>query len=100
MAARFDRGVFIGGLHQGCERDFVGYTRAFPERFTEERDDRLMNSVIGKYSGEINIYIKLRVSLAHLECHLRLCYVAKACIRVINVLQRVYSSILAVPVHH
>jgi hypothetical protein len=35
---------------------FDGYERVIPERFSEESDDRLMNSLIGKYSieGETN----------------------------------------------
>ena len=32
-----------------------GYSRVMPERFTAERDDRLMNSLIGKYSREVKI---------------------------------------------
>ena len=32
-----------------------GYERAMPDRFTEERDDRLMNSIIGKYAREIKV---------------------------------------------
>ena len=31
-----------------------GYTRVMPAQFTEERDDRLMNSIIGAYSVEGN----------------------------------------------
>merc|ERR1711935_607950 len=36
-----------------------GYKRDMPDRFTEERDDRLMNSVIGKYAREIKVKGKL-----------------------------------------
>ena len=31
----------------------TGYTRNIQNRFTEERDDRLMNSMIGAYSREV-----------------------------------------------
>ena len=30
-----------------------GYTRPMPEEFAAERDDRLMNSLIGKYAREV-----------------------------------------------
>ena len=30
-----------------------GYTRNMPDRFSEERDDRLMNSVDGAYAREV-----------------------------------------------
>ena len=33
--------------------DEHGYTRNIPNRFSEERDDRLMNSAIGSYAREI-----------------------------------------------
>ena len=33
----------------------TGYTRNMPNRFAEERDDRLMNSVIGNYAREIKV---------------------------------------------
>merc|ERR1712054_625493 len=36
-----------------------GYTRVVPERFTEERDDQLMESVIEKYAREIKVNGKL-----------------------------------------
>merc|ERR1711937_370903 len=32
-----------------------GYKREMPDRFTEERDDQLMNSVIGAYAREIKV---------------------------------------------
>ena len=31
----------------------TGYTRNMPNRFSEERDDRLMNSAIGAYAREV-----------------------------------------------
>ena len=31
----------------------TGYTRNMPNRFAEERDDRLMNSMIGAYAREV-----------------------------------------------
>ena len=34
---------------------FGGYTRVIPERFTQERDDRLMNSIVTKYAREIKL---------------------------------------------
>ena len=34
---------------------FGGYTRHVPERFTQERDDRLMDSLIQKYSIEMKV---------------------------------------------
>merc|ERR1712048_230894 len=36
-----------------------GYKRVVPERFTEERDDQLMESVIKKYAREIKVEGKL-----------------------------------------
>merc|ERR1711988_1781545 len=36
-----------------------GYKRVVPERFTEERDDQLMESVIEKYAREIKVEGKL-----------------------------------------
>ena len=33
----------------------TGYTRNMPNRFSEERDDRLMNSMVGSYAREIFI---------------------------------------------
>lgn len=36
-----------------------GYERGMPARFTEERDDRLMNSIVGKYAREIKVDGKL-----------------------------------------
>merc|ERR1719231_482107 len=45
-----------------------GYKRAMPARFDEERDDRLMNSVIGKYAREIKVKGKLTgVMMLNLE---------------------------------
>ena len=32
-----------------------GYERNVPNRFTEERDDRLMNSIISKYALEVKV---------------------------------------------
>ena len=32
-----------------------GYKREVPDRFTEERDDRLMNSIIKNYAREIKV---------------------------------------------
>ena len=31
----------------------TGYTRNMPARFSEERDDRLMNSMVGSYAREV-----------------------------------------------
>ena len=31
----------------------TGYTRNMPSRFSEERDDRLMNSMVGAYAREV-----------------------------------------------
>ena len=36
-----------------------GYERVIPGRFTQERDDRLMNSLIGKYAREVKLDGKL-----------------------------------------
>ena len=36
-----------------------GYDRVIPKRFTEERDDRLMNSLVGKYAREVKVDGKL-----------------------------------------
>jgi hypothetical protein len=36
-----------------------GYKRAMPARFDEERDDRLMNSIIGTYAREVKVDGKL-----------------------------------------
>ena len=30
-----------------------GYSRNMPERFAAERDDRLMNSLVGNYAREV-----------------------------------------------
>ena len=32
-----------------------GYARGVPDRFTQERDDRLMNSIIANYAREIKV---------------------------------------------
>ena len=31
----------------------TGYKRFMPNRFSEERDDRLMNSMVGEYAREV-----------------------------------------------
>jgi len=36
------------------DHNSIFYTRTVPEQFTLEKDDRLMNSLIGKYSLEGN----------------------------------------------
>jgi len=36
-----------------------GYEKKIPERFSEERDDRLMNSILNNYSHEVKIDGKL-----------------------------------------
>ena len=43
-----------------------GYTRTVPERFTQERDDRLMNSIIKNYSREVKLDGKLT---GHFYCN-------------------------------
>ena len=43
-----------------------GYTRVVPHRFTEERDDQLMNSLITKYAREITDNGKLT---GHMFCN-------------------------------
>ena len=43
-----------------------GYERVIPNRFTEERDDRLMNSLISKYAREVTNNGKLT---GHLFCN-------------------------------
>merc|ERR1712086_535620 len=48
--------AILDNLIQIDEADaFGGYSRVVPDRFTEERDDRLMNSVVGKYAREIKV---------------------------------------------
>ena len=43
-----------------------GYTRVVPERFTQERDDRLMHSIIKNYSREVKLDGKLS---GHFYCN-------------------------------